>query len=104
MLPKSRRLVAAEVREVLRKGRSNRATFLSFKCISGPEFLRVAVVVPKSVAKKATERNRIRRAVYRALSPLSGTGLGVVFVQKTLPQPIVQTLKSELSLLLKTQK
>ena len=104
MLPKRRRLVAAEVRHVLRKGRSNRATFLSFKHVAGPDALRVAVVVPKSVAKKATERNRIRRAVYRTLVPILGTGLGVVFVQKIPPPPIVRAFESELALLLKIQK
>jgi len=104
MLPKRQRLVAAEVRQVLRKGRSNRATFLSYKHLMGPEALRVAVVVSKSVAKKATERNRIRRAVYRTLAPLSGTGMGVVFVQKIPPSPITEVFESELALLLKIQK
>lgn len=104
MLPKQRRLVAAEVREVLRKGRSTRASFLSFKHLAGLFPLRVAVVVPKSVAKKATERNRIRRAVYRALTPFGGVGMGVVFVQKTPPLPLVQALEGELTLLLKNNK
>jgi len=104
MLPKSRRLVAAEVREVLRKGRSHKAQTLSFKRIPGPDPLRVAVVVPKSVAKKATVRNRIRRAVYRALTTLSGTGMGVVFVHKVPHPPLQAALLEELAILVKTHQ
>lgn len=104
MLPKERRLIAAEVREVLRKGRSTKGSFLSFKRLEGPLPLRTAVVVPKSVAKKAVDRNRIRRAVYRALIPFGGTGKSVIFVQKTPPLPLAVTLATELAVLLKTQQ
>ena len=44
--------------------------------------LKTSAVVAKSVAKHAVDRNRLRRAVYKALTPLSGTGNAVVFVQK----------------------
>ncbi len=89
MLPKSRRLTSYEVDDVLKYGRSRRGEYLSVKIhiLSTP--LRVSVVVSKSVAKKAVERNRLRRAVYQALSSplfqkygLLAKGNAIVFVQK----------------------
>ena len=101
MLPKRQRLVAVEVREVLKRGRSTRGSCLSIKHLSTSSPLRVSVVVPKSVAKQAVERNRIRRAAYRALAPLSGSGIAVVFVHKVPPEPITPAFRFELSQLLK---
>jgi len=67
MLHKRSRLRAEEVAEVLSKGRSARLTYLQAKFLPGKAPLRCAAVAPKSLAKKATERNRLRRALYRAL-------------------------------------
>ncbi len=96
MLPKRQRLVSAEVREVLTRGRSRRGTYVSIKRIPTNEPLRVSVVVAKAVAKKAVDRNRLRRACYRALSPLSGTGRAVVFVIKVPPGALTPTFRTEL--------
>ena len=71
MLPKRERLSAAEVREVLAKGRSVKGTFASAKFLSGGSAHKIAVIVPKSLAHKATQRNRLRRAGYRALRSLT---------------------------------
>ena len=85
MLPKARRLTTKEVHEVLAKGRARRASYLSVKYVATNEPLKTSVVVAKSVAKGAVERNRLRRAVYRALTPHHGRGKMLVFVQK-IPQ------------------
>ena len=67
MLPKQERLNAREVREVLKHGRSVRGEWLSVKFIKTDTALRAAAVVQKSLARNATTRNRLRRAVYQAL-------------------------------------
>lgn len=67
MLPKRRRLSAREVREVLRRGRSLRAGAVSVRYMGGSTG-KAAVVVSRKVAGRAVERNRLRRAGYRALS------------------------------------
>ncbi len=100
MLPKRQRLVASEVREVLKRGRGRRGNCLSMKLISTTTPLRVSVVVPKLVAKKAVDRNRLRRAIYRALAPLSGTGLAIVFVHKVPAEPLTPAFRAELGQLL----
>ncbi|MSR70608.1 ribonuclease P protein component [Candidatus Kaiserbacteria bacterium] len=69
MLPKHKRLTAAEVREILKSGRSARSSTLSAKYVPSPS-ARAAVVVSKKVAKTAVLRNKLRRAAYDALGPL----------------------------------
>lgn len=84
MLPKHKRLSAQGVRDVLKLGRSARGSVLSVKYISGGGPFCAAVVVSKSVAKRAVDRNKLRRAVYHALGlpPTPALGRAVFFVQK----------------------
>jgi len=100
MLPKRRRLSAAEVRNIITAGRSGRAGFLSVKHIPSTQLLRAAVVVSKKVARGAVERNRLRRAVYRALVSCSGSGSVVIFVQKIPTNPLAPAFQQELMVLL----
>ena len=99
MLPKARRLTSAEVREVLKSGRSKRAEYLSMKYIAQPTALRASVVVSKAVAKGAVERNRLRRALYHALSPIVGSGTAVIFVQKKPKKPLQPAFAEDLQML-----
>lgn len=101
MRPKKQRLTAVEVRSVLRRGHSSRAGHLSLKHLPAATPLRISVVVAKSVAKKATERNRLRRSVYRTLQTHAGQGLAVVFVQKIPPPPQQAAFSADLAVLLK---
>ncbi len=82
MLAKARRLMSLEVTDVLKRGRSSRGIYLSIKYVSNLDPLRTSVIVPKSVAKGAVERNSLRRATYHALAPFSGSGNAIIFVQK----------------------
>ena len=84
MLPKSRRLSAAEVREVLAKGKTFRVGQYVGKFLAGRPVLGVAVVVSKKVARKATSRNTLRRKAYLELESLTlpHTGSLALFVQK----------------------
>jgi ribonuclease P protein component len=65
MLAKKQRLTAAQVREILKTGRSARSATLSAKYLRGAGA--AAVVVSSKVAKTAVSRNRLRRAAYRIL-------------------------------------
>lgn len=104
MLPKKRRLSAVEVHEVIARGTSSRASALSLKYLPGASPLRAAVVISKKVAKQAVERNRLRRAVYRALAGFKGHGSAVVFVQKIPLAPVAPAFREELVVLLEKQK
>jgi ribonuclease P protein component len=104
MLPARRRLSAREVREVIKKGRAARSASLSLKYLPAPGPLRAAAVVSKSVVRGAVERNRVRRAVYRALQGLAAPtagGQAVFFVQKLPEPPLSPALAREIAVLLK---
>jgi ribonuclease P protein component len=83
MLKKSARLRAAEVAEVLARGKSVRVGPYGGKLVASNEPLRVAIVVPKKSVRTAVARNRLRRAAYRALPSLStpSTGRLALFVR-----------------------
>lgn len=77
MLPKTNRLSASEVREILKSGRSVRSATLSAKYLPSTR-PRAAVVVSIKVAKSAVMRNKLRRAAYDALRPVLPAGKSVV--------------------------
>lgn len=82
MLPKSKRLTAAEVREILKVGRVVRTPSLVAKHIEAQRSA-FAVAVSKKVAKNATERNKIRRQIYTGLAKaLPRRSRAVFLVQK----------------------
>ncbi len=84
MLNKRKRLRAAEVEQVMKAGKSARSPHLQVKFVSSALSLRSAAVVPKSLARKATARNTLRRALYRALEAVdtsSSKGNAVFFVR-----------------------
>ena len=81
MLAKLRRLNAREVRGVLKNGRSARVgTVVARYTIA--QSSKAAVVVSGKVAKRAVDRNRIRRKGYAALATLPKSKHLVFFIQK----------------------
>lgn len=78
MLAKKHRLGAVQVREILKSGRSIRFGTLSAK-FEAASTAKAAVVVSTKVAKSAVERNRLRRAAYRALRTSLPKNIHVVF-------------------------
>lgn len=99
MLAKKARLTAAEVREILKSGRSVRTTTLSAKYRVFPnteplQASKAAVVISKKVAKTAVLRNRLRRAAQLMLRTALPKGVEVVFF---LHKPLVD--EKELNLL-----
>ena len=78
MLAKKQRLSASRVREILKSGRSVRFGTLSAKYVIAAH-AKAAVVVSTKVAKKAVERNRLRREAYRVLRASLPKSVHVVF-------------------------
>ena len=101
MLLKTRRLTTPEVQDVLKRGRSRRGVYLSSKHLATGGPLKTSVIVAKSVAKLATERNRLRRAVYHALTPFLGAGNVIIFVQKKPAERLQALFTEDLTYLLK---
>ena len=111
MLPKHRRLTALQVREVLKEGYGRRATYLSMRLQASKVPLKGSAVASKKVAPGAVERNRLRRAVYRALrsptlsvlghSVLNARGSAVIFVQKIPKEDLSGVFAQDIALLFK---
>ena len=99
MLPRARRLRAAEVRVVMKEGRARRTAHLSMKYLPTQEPLRAAAVVSKSLAKNAVARNRLRRALYRALATRKESGRAVIFVQKMPNGTLSKVFSNDLAIL-----
>lgn len=96
MLPKRSRLTTADVRQVIKAGRSVRGMGISLK-YEPAKSVQVAVVVSKRVAKRAIERNRLRRLVYRSLPSLPQVRV-VLFVQSAkIDTDAIRNLCSQLS-------
>jgi ribonuclease P protein component len=87
---------------VLARGRGRHSATLSLKLLAGEAPFRCAVVVSKKVAKTAVARNRVRRAVYRALNQTSlpPTGHAILFVQSIPKTDMAAVFASELKKLL----
>jgi ribonuclease P protein component len=108
MLPKKARLTSPEVEEVLKRGVSVSITpknggksLISLKFLAQLGGFKVSVVAPKSVAKSAVARNRLRRAVYRAISALplpKKHGIAVFFVRSIPKAPLTPAYQEEVSL------
>lgn len=81
MLPKSKRIGAAEVREILKNGRALRAQSVFVRFLPHQKGA-AAVVVSKKVAKTAVARNKIRRAIYQSLEKKLPNAHMVFMVQK----------------------
>ena len=102
MLSKTRRLRAAEVREVLARGRGRGGEVLSVKILPTTSAFRCAVVVSKKLARTAVMRNKMRRAVYRALrgTSLPHTGHAILFVRSVPKTDAGKVFAAELKRLL----
>jgi len=87
MLKKRLRLRSLEVEQVMKGGRSGRSAHLQVKFIAGTGPFRSAAVVPKSLARKATARNTLRRALYRSIALTNTTLKGnAVFFVRVVPK------------------
>jgi ribonuclease P protein component len=72
MLPKIERVDRKLITQIFQEGRFLNSPSLTFKFLIQEKSKnpRISFVVPKSTAKKAVERNSLRRKGYQALKPL----------------------------------
>lgn len=71
MLPKSQRLNSSEVEEVMSKGQTLFTEFFLIKFLKGNnKEIKISALAPKKSFSTAVERNKIRRKIYAALSPI----------------------------------
>ncbi len=71
MLPKPKRLTSGEVEDVMSKGQSVFGDFFLVKFLkSESKDLRVSALSPKKFFTTAVLRNKTRRRIYSALSPI----------------------------------
>jgi ribonuclease P protein component len=106
MLKKSARLTRQDVEEVLKYGRSvsiltpkGQKSLISAKFLAKPGTFRAAAVAPKAVAKSAVVRNKLRRAVYRAIANLpapKNPGIAVFFVRAIPKSPLTPAFEEEI--------
>ncbi len=110
MLPKASRLTSSQVAQVLKNGTSvfisppkGRNSLISAKFLAIPGGFKTAAIAPKSVAKSAVSRNRLRRAVYRAIAgfPTPKMSGHMVFFVRSIPKsPLTPAFGPEISIFL----
>jgi ribonuclease P protein component len=110
MLSKRNRLTSQEVEAVLQKGQSisislpkGQRSLISAKFIASKGHFRAVAIAPKSVAKSAVVRNRLRRAVYRAIAsfPTPKKGATTVFFVRSIPKgPLTPAFAEEIGIFL----
>jgi len=73
MLNKKYRLTRKQINILYRKGKSNNFGGISLKSYPNSlEYPRFSLVIPKSLVKKVTERNRLRRIIFDELGKTKG--------------------------------
>jgi ribonuclease P protein component len=92
MLPKVSRLTAGEVRAILKEGKSVRTPSLLAKYGLGSS-AKIAVVVSKKIARKAIQRNAIRRSVYHSLPQALPSKKHVAFLVLKYPADYAPDIK-----------
>ena len=70
MLPSSRRLSTTLFDKVLKQGKFFSGSMFTIRVLKAQGMSRFSVVISKKIAKKAVERNKIRRRVYSSLNTL----------------------------------
>ncbi|MCF7833791.1 MAG: ribonuclease P protein component [Candidatus Pacebacteria bacterium] len=72
MLPKKQRVDKKSIEEVFSKGRFVNSAYLSLKYLQGKSIgaYKISFVAPKAVAKKAVDRNLLKRRGYYVLKNL----------------------------------
>lgn len=101
MLPKEKRLTTNGFNRFFGVGRRYHSEHFTLMHVPFP-VTKAAVVVGKKVAKKAVERNRMRRRVYTVLGTLladCGSGVYIVLVKKPLSERTHEELQAELAAL-----
>lgn len=99
MFKKTNRVGRGEFESLFCSGKRHHSD--SYQLIFTPDNkkLKIAVVVPKKIVKKAVTRNKVRRQLYHQLKTLVGTSSGIyIFIVKKLDgNKITKTTPQELT-------
>jgi len=106
MLPKKKRVAKKLFNHILKVGHVYNVPHLSLRIIKeNVTTQRIACVVPKSTERKASQRNKLRRRGYYALSQLlrhENTAFsGIIFIKKGGKKLPYKEFKKEMDTLLK---
>jgi len=106
MLAKSYRIPSCLIREILRRGQKHTDSgFQLVICKNSSRLSRFAFVVPYSVDKHATARNRLRRLAAESVRLLNNNVLGgfdvIIIVKKKRENATIETVKPVIEGLLK---
>ena len=72
MLMRSFRLTKSDITRVFKKGRAYKGSNLSFRYLQNrTDHPRYAIIIPKTILPKATDRNRLKRMVSANLTEIS---------------------------------
>ena len=102
MLKKTLRLTTPQFNSTIEKGKFARSPLFSVRYTSSEADTRISAAVPIKEAKKAVERNRIRRRVYEAIATLAakispGTH-AVVFCRQKVLESDFKSMRDELEM------
>ena len=106
MLPAKNRLNRGQIKEILVRGRSFFSDHLSFRCapLEAGQSTAFAVVVAAKWAKKASERNKIKRLIKLVLRnflpQVKASWGGVIFLKKSLTPVTLRGLETEVKQLI----
>ena len=100
MLPKKKRVTKELFQTVIKDGKTLSGSFFIFRYIKqqNPQY---AFVVSKKIAKKAVDRNKLRRQGYNALSSYKLKDyLGVFFYKKEVKGVAFKEIKEDIGIIL----
>lgn len=100
MLSKHRRVTKSLFNKVIKEGHTLHGNLLYFRYIpkSVDKYSHFSFVAPKSVAKSAVLRNKLRRKGYSALRSISTKdAVGILFFKKEAKNSIVKDLNLEIA-------
>jgi ribonuclease P protein component len=107
MLSKNRRVSKSLFDKVLKEGSIIHGQLLTLRFSPKSEdiYSHIAIVAPKSVAKSAVERNKLRRRGYSAVASFSvPPSISIFFFKKEAKNASVKDLSLDMEMLLKRSK
>lgn len=85
MLPSSQRLSVEQFNDVMKRGKVSHSPLFIIRTVKVDGKTAISAVAPQKIAKKAVERNKIRRIMYETIMPLMKsvvTGYNIVIIAK----------------------
>ena len=96
MLAKKYRLRGNQVQQLIRKGKAQKYGLLGIKVLPNRlAYSRFACIISKKVAKKAVQRNRLRRIIFDQIKKEKTEGKDILIKLYKLPED-EQTLKKKI--------